>query len=168
VRIEAPSTGYSPAQLSDWLASAPPGLNIDSSLDGFSEKANGLTQNGALFAFGIESLDPAYAQGKLPWHSFHEQDGNLYFQIHFRRRNGGDGNAADHAGYEADQVRYIVECSTDLIGWDGGAEVLELAGSTDNGDGTHTDRVRVKAPISDDLDGKEFLRVRLEDLSSQP
>ncbi|GEM_PF-2040993 len=164
VRVEAPANGYHPGVFNGWMAALPPEVMVEGSLQGFSERANGQVQNGLLFALGINSLNPADALGKLPWHSIKEEGGNQYLVLHFRRRVGGSGTSTDLAGYVADQVRYIVECSTDLTQWDTGAVLLEEDGSEDNGDGTFTQRVRLKQRIADDADGKEFLRLRVEPL----
>jgi len=164
ITVEALPEGYSEARFDAWVAAASDPGGIDSTKKGFAEVANGRIQNGLILALGIHSLDSGALNGKLPVSRLVEENGNTYVEIHFRRLPGGSGTMTEASGYVTGGIRYIVECSTDLIplSWVTGSHLLEDKGTDDNGDGTLTQKVRLKLPVADDADGIEFLRLRVE------
>ncbi len=157
-----PSPGvYDINDFNDWNANVAPEVTIDGTKTGFDEIANGMLQNGIIYALGINSLDPKDASGKLPVGQITQVGLDQHFEISFRRRTGGTGVVTETTGYTADGVVYVVECSSTLepSSWKSGASLLEEVSTSDNGDGTETVVVRMKQTIREDLDGKEFLRV---------
>ncbi len=163
VRVEA-AVGYRASLFDSWKNALPAGITVDETKKGFAEVSNGRIQNGLIMAFGIDSLDPSDATGKIPTHHIIQQDGKRYLEIHYRFLPGGSGDPWEHTGYEVQGLRYLVESSTDFATWNAGALILGNQGTDDNGDGTHTQKIRLKLPVSEDVDGKEFLRVRVEPL----
>jgi len=162
VRVEAAS-GYSDATFDDWYSNLPPGVTVDDTRKGFDERANGRLTNGEIFAFGIDSLDPVAAAGKLPSVQLTEVNNEQYLEMTFRRRSGGSGNIIEESGYSADGVTYIVQCSNSLAvdDWHSGAAIIEITNVIDHADGTESVTVRSKQAGALDSERKEFMRVRV-------
>jgi len=131
----------------------------------FGARGNGFMTNGLIYAFGIDSLDPADAIGKLPSLQIAEVGNNQHLELEFRRRVGGAGALNHVDGYVADGVRYIVQCSSNMLNWETGDALLEVIGSpVDNSDGTETVRVRVLQSLTTDPEGREFMRLNIQQI----
>jgi len=156
VIVTGSSRAYDQNYVDSLYASHP--LGITGPHTDFDAVTNGVLANGIIYAFVIDSLDPAEAGGKLPVSAIVDD----HLQISFRRIKGGTGHA--EKTYSAGGITYTVECSSTLVpnSWQSGSAVLEQVGNAvDNDDGTETVVVRVKATVTSDTDGKEFIRIRV-------
>lgn len=100
-------------------------------------------------ALMLNPYDASDASANSPRASVAQSGDQQHLEIIFRRLVGGSGDAAE--GYIADGIQYTVECNESLDGeWRTGSTLLQQVGATvDNGDGTETIRIQVKAPITD-------------------
>jgi len=169
VRVEPSTSGYSSSTFDGWVLNVSPDLIVNDSLKGFFDKANGLLENGLIYAFGINSLDPADAAGKLPRPQLAQVGLDHHLEVTFRRKKEGMGDIVAESGYTAAGVNYVVECSRSMGSNDwhsnsDGITIMEIVDTVDNGDGTDTVTARVTQPIRSSPGGKEFIRVRIEPL----
>ncbi|GEM_PF-2914779 len=130
----------------------------------FDAKANGNIQNGLIFAFGIDNLDPIASVGRLPKVDRVTDEGQDYFAIRFRRLTGGTGDLRTVDGYHVAGVRYVVQWANQLMpeDWRSGSAGLELVSVETHEDGTETVVVRRKTDISSAESLPEFLRATVE------
>jgi len=163
VIVSGGGSGYDSLVFDTWFGDLPPGVVVDGSLKGFEDKANGVVANGMIYALGINSLDPADAVGKLPSVGTHTQGSDEYVELTFRQISGGSGSAIESGGYTANGVNYVVECSTTMGGgdWHTGTALLQVVSTISNGDGTDSVTVRVKQPVTTNVDGREFVRLKV-------
>jgi len=156
--------GYSDVIFQSWRENAPPHVIVDPTEDGFTDKANGLLENGLVYAFGINSLDPALLAGKLPEPEVVQVDGGAQLRIRLSRRAGGSSSIIEANGYTVDGMSYFVERSSTMEAgdWHSGADQLELIGlPISNGDGSETLTVQSKHMTNGNPVGRDFIRVRV-------
>ncbi len=164
VPLPPPGRSYNQAYLDTLFAGDPRGSSGPHTR--FSAKGNGVMENGLIFAFGIDDLDPAAAEGLLPELHQVEENGESYFAIRFRRLAGGAGNVASASGYEVSGIRYVVQWASSLMGddWQSSSEDLELMSQDPHADGTETVVVRYSTPLRMAPPGPTFLRTTVEQL----
>lgn len=108
------------------------------------------------FAFGLDPTVPAHAPTAGPWTDEVAEEGGVYLQFSFRRREGG----TFHDGvYEVDGIRYHVLFSNDLHTWWPATALPEVVHGPDSG-GIEWVDVRADEPLS--ADGPQFVRLVIE------
>jgi len=155
-KVSAPGRVFDQAYLDTLFASDPRGTSGPHT--DFEAKGNGHLRNGLIYAFGIDSLEPGDAIGKLP--ASKVVAGHLEFT--FRRISGGSGTAV--SGYSAGGVSYTVELSHTLEGsWRSGDTVFEQVGNpVDLPDGMESVTLRTLAPVASSQEERDFVRVRVQ------
>ncbi|MGB0273035.1 MAG: malectin domain-containing carbohydrate-binding protein [Opitutales bacterium] len=132
-----------------------PHIAGDSTIDTDGDGLNNLFE----FAYNLDPTDPSDAIGCTSELVLLSNEVSPRFQMSYRRRVGGSGNAIQ--GYQVDGIHYQILCNQSLDGqWQDSTHFMEeLSGTTPHGDGTET--VHVRSIVSTEDTPALFLKLAL-------